>query len=269
MKRSIKHEIFAILDAGDHHNIWSRIFNIFLIILIILNVIAVSADTVESYYIQHEKMFYWFEFFSVAVFTIELALRVWTVTASGNSKFAHPLWGRLRFMVTFGSIIDILAIVPFYLPLLIPFDLRFLRVLRLMRLVRIFKISRYMHASATIRKVFVARREELVISFMLTIFLMVIASSIMYYIEHDAQPDKFTSIPETMWWSVATITTSGDSGMFPVTVLGKTLASLISILGIGLVALPAGIFASGFLEEMKKEHEAHEKKYCPYCGKEQ
>ena len=123
-----------------------------------------------------------------------------------------------------------------------------------------------------ITSVFKAKKEELVISFMLIVFLMIVVSSVMFYVEHDAQPKQFASIPETMWWSVSALTTSGYSGMNPITPMGKTLASVITILGIGLVALPAGIFASGFSEELKKLHELHEqheKKFCPYCGKEQ
>ena len=258
-----------MLDAEDKHNALSRAFNVFLILLISLNVLAVSMETVEDFYKQHEKGFYIFEIFSVAVFTVEYLLRVWSVTASDKAKYSHPVWGRLRFIFTFGSLIDLFAILPFYLPMLIGFDLRFIRVLRLLRLVRLLKISRYMHASRMIANVFKAKKEELIISLMLIIFLMVVVSSIMFYVEHDAQPTQFASIPETMWWSVSTLTTSGYSGMYPVTGLGKTLASVIAILGIGLVALPAGIFASGFSEEVKKLHEEHEKKYCPYCGKEQ
>ncbi|HTA82817.1 MAG TPA: ion transporter [Bacteroidia bacterium] len=272
MTRKFKHEVFAMLDADDHHNMPSRVFNIFLIAIISLNVLAVSLETVEGFYTLHKNVFYGFEVFSVVVFTIEYILRVWSVTASDNVKYAHPLWGRVRFMFTFSSLIDLLAFLPFYLPMFIGYDLRFIRVLRLLRLVRILKISRYMHATNMISAVFKAKREELVISLMLIVFLMIMVSSIMFYVEHDAQPTVFASIPETMWWSISTLTTSGYSGMYPLTAMGKTLASVISILGIGLVALPAGIFASGFSEEMKKlhdTHETHEKKYCPYCGKEQ
>jgi voltage-gated potassium channel len=239
MTRKFKHEVFTVLDAEDHHNKVSHAFNIFLIVLISLNVVAVSMETVDSFYKPHEQAFYAFEVFSVVVFTIEYLLRVWSVTSSYKAKYAHPVWGRIRFMFTFSSLIDFFAIIPFYLPMLIGFDLRFIRVLRLLRLVRILKISRYMHASHMITNVFKAKREELIISLMLIIFLMVVVSSVMFYVEHDAQPDKFASIPETMWWSVSTLTTAGYSGMYPVTALGKTLASVIAILGIGLVALPA------------------------------
>lgn len=268
MTQKFKHEVFTVLDSEDHHNLLSKAFNIFLVILISLNVFAVTMETVEGFYKEHEKAFYIFEVFSVVIFTVEYVLRVWSVTSSDKAKYAHPFWGRVRFIFTFSSLIDLFAILPFYLPMLIGFDLRFIRVLRLLRLIRILKISRYMHATNMIANVFKAKKEELVISLVLIVFLMIIVSSIMFYVEHDAQPLQFASIPETMWWSVSTLTTSGYSGMYPVTAMGKTMASVISILGIGLVALPAGIFASGFSEELRKLHANHEKKNCPYCGKE-
>lgn len=124
-----------------------------------------------------------------------------------------------------------------------------------------------MHATRMIGHVFKSKKEELVITMLLIAFLIVIVSSIMFYVEHDAQPDKFSSIPTTMWWSVGTLTTAGNSGMFPITALGKTLAAIISLLGIGMVALPAGILASGFSEELKHLHE-QDKPHCPHCGKE-
>jgi voltage-gated potassium channel len=122
-----------------------------------------------------------------------------------------------------------------------------------------------MHATKMISNVFKAKKEELLITLMLIFFLIIIVSSIMFYVEHETQPEKFSSIPETMWWSVATLTTVGYGDIFPITVLGKTLASIIAILGIGMVALPAGILASGFSDELKK-NKTHN--HCPHCLKE-
>jgi voltage-gated potassium channel len=265
MNKKFKHEIYSVLDASDHHDRASRLFNVFLIILICLNVLAVALETVESIYKEYTTIFYGFEVFSVSVFSVEYILRVWAITE--NERYAHPVWGRLKFMFTGGAVIDLLAILPFYLPMLIKVDLRFIRVLRLLRLLRILKISRYMQATKMITNVFKAKKEELVITLLLIGFLMVVVSSIMFYVEHDAQPDKFSSIPATMWWSVATLTTVGYGDMYPITVLGKTLASAISILGIGLVALPAGILASGFSEEMRKSREKN-RPHCPHCNNE-
>ena len=120
-----------------------------------------------------------------------------------------------------------------------------------------------MHASKVIGTVVKSKKEELLLAMVITMVLIIIASSVMYFVEHDAQPHKFSSIPETMWWSVATLTTVGYGDIYPITVLGKTLTAIISILGIGMFALPAGILASGFSEAFKKEKVA---KVCPKCG---
>lgn len=159
-----------------------------------------------------------------------------------------------------------MAILPFYLPLFMIYDLRFIRILRLLRLFRFFKLGRYLNASKVIGNVFRSKKEELVLSFVITFFLVIVASSVMYYAEHDAQPEKFSSIPETMWWSVATLTTVGYGDEYPITSLGKFLTACISILGIGMFALPAGILASGFSDEFKKMK--GEKNFCPHCGEE-
>ena len=262
-RHTFKSKIYSILDADDSGSPVSRIFNISLIFLICLNTLAVVLETVENINLRYDRLFSSFEVFSVIIFSIEYILRVWSVTCSPH--YSHPFWGRIKFILSASAIVDLLAVLPFYLPMLIGFDLRFIRILRLLRLIRILKISRYLHATRMIGNVFHQKKEELVMTLLLIVFLIVVVSSIMFYVEHEAQPDKFSSIPETMWWSVATLTTVGYGDIFPITTLGKTLASVISILGIGMVALPAGILASGFSDEIKKKR-VH--KRCPHCGAE-
>ncbi|MDR1459726.1 MAG: potassium channel family protein, partial [Bacteroidales bacterium] len=155
---------------------------------------------------------------------------------------------------------DLLAVTPFYFP--VAFDFRFVRIFRLFRFLRFFKLGRYLNSTKIISRVFTAKKNELVLCLIITFCLITVASSIMYFIEHDRQPDKFSSIPETMWWSVTTLTTVGYGDVFPVTILGRTLTAFISILGIGMFALPAGILASGFADEFhrikeKIKHTAH------------
>jgi len=181
-------------------------------------------------------------------------------------KYRHPVRGRLRYVTSPGMIVDLAAILPFYLPSS-GLDLRSLRLLRMIRFMRFFKLARFLNASRVIRRVFTSKRNELLISMLMVLTLIILAASLMYFVEHDAQPDKFSSIPETMWWSVATLTTVGYGDVYPVTGIGKTLTACISILGIGMFALPAGILASGFSEEFKKK-EAAAATCCPHCGKE-
>lgn len=160
-------------------------------------------------------------------------------------------------------LIDILAIAPFYLAL--AGDLRAIRVLRLFRLFRVIKVARYSKAVQTLGRVIRAKREELLVAVFVLIVLLVLSSSLMYYVENDDQPAAFGSIPEAMWWSIATLTTVGYGDVHPITPLGKFIASIIAVLGIALFALPTGILGSGFVEEMQKER-LH-KQVCPHCGK--
>jgi len=264
MYSRIKRKVYLLLDPADGNTKWDKIINAFIVGLIILNTIAVILETVDAVYEVNKKLFTSFEVFSVAIFSIEYLLRLWSCTAV--KKYQHPVTGRLKYMLSTGAIVDLMAILPFYLPLFTMYDLRFIRILRLLRFFRFFKLGRYLNASYVIRNVFKAKKEELVLSFVITLFLIIVASSVMYHAEHDSQPDKFSSIPETMWWSVATLTTVGYGDTYPITSLGKFLTACISIMGIGLFALPAGILASGFSDEFRKMKTG--KNCCPHCGKE-
>lgn len=263
MYRQTKLLIHQLLDPSDGGNIRDKIVNSFIVGLIMLNTLAVILETVERFYNNHKTIFDSIEIFSVFLFSFEYILRVWSCTA--DPTYAGSIKGRIKYILSFGAIIDLLAILPFFIPLFGGKDLRFVRSLRLLRFFRFFKLGRYLNASKLISNVFKAKKEELVLSFVITIFLIVIASCVMYYAEHDAQPEKFSSIPETMWWSVATLTTVGYGDEYPITGLGKFLTACISILGIGMFALPAGILASGFSDEFKKLKK--EENCCPHCNK--
>jgi voltage-gated potassium channel len=259
----LKKQVNLLLDPSDGGTVWDRIVNSIIVTLILLNLLAVCLETVESIYREYRVWFRNFEWFSVIVFSIEYVLRVWSCTSM--RRYRHPVRGRLRYVTSPGMLVDLVAILPFYLPLT-KLDLRSLRSLRMIRFVRFFKLARFLNASRVIRRVFTSKKNELMISMLMVLTLIILAASLMYFVEHDAQPDKFSSIPETMWWSVATLTTVGYGDVYPITTIGKTLTAFISILGIGMFALPAGILASGFSEEFKKK-EAAEVKCCPHCGK--
>ncbi len=261
---NVKRQIHILLSPSEGDRFWDKLIDIFIISLILLNVLTLILETVDSLYLSFGYFFNTFEKISVYIFTLEYALRVWTCTCMENYK--HPVTGRLKYIFSFGSLIDLLAVVPFYLPLSTIYDFRFIRILRLIRFLRVLKLGRYLNATRIISNVFKSKKEELVLFIMITATLIVIASSFMYFIEHDVQPDKFSSIPETMWWSVTTLTTVGYGDVFPITPIGKLLTAVISILGIGMFALPAGILASGFSSEFQKLKKT--KNYCPHCAKE-
>ncbi len=251
MSKSIKKGILNTIDKAEDRNSLSRYFDVFIVTLILLNVVAVILETVESLYQQYELLFIYFEYFSVAIFSIEYVIRVWACTII--DKYKHPFWGRLKYMASIEAIIDLLAILPFYIPKLFAVDARFLRILRLFRLLRVFKLGRYSYAFKSITNVVRNRKEELLTSLAFLLVILILASSMMYYIEHEAQPEAFTSIPATMWWAVATLTTVGYGDIFPITPLGKLLGAFIAILGVGLFALPAGIIATGFESEISRK----------------
>ena len=172
--------------------------------------------------------------------------------------------GRIRFALQPLQIIDLLAILPFYLPF-IGIDLRFLRAVQLFRLFRLLKMGRYSQSLTTLTNVIKSKKEELSITLFAGFILLIIASSLIYLVENEAQPEAFHSIPNSMWWGVVTLTTVGYGDVYPKTALGKIIGACIALLGIGLFALPAGIIASGFASEIQKKET--EIKVCPHCGK--
>lgn len=259
----LKHRVWEILDIAKPGDVPSKVFNIFILTLIFLNVVAVVVGTVKPIEDRYERFFHWFEVFSVIVFSIEYIARVWSCVS--RPEYSGPVAGRLRFIVKPMSLIDLFAVLPFYL-MFVHTDLRFLRALRLFRVFRVAKLGRYSSSIRLFGRVFKNKKEELVITAMMMILLIIMASSFMYFAEHEDQPDKFPDIPSTMWWSVVTLTTVGYGDVYPITALGKILASIISILGIGMFALPTGILAVSFVEEIQMQKS--KKAVCPHCGKE-
>jgi voltage-gated potassium channel len=236
--------------------------NLFLILVIFLNSIAIILHTVPSINKKYDLYFLRFEEFSVIIFTIEYFLRLWSCVE--EERFKHPFYGRLRYFFSAWGIVDFLSIVPFYASLFLT-DLGFIRILRLLRMLRLVRFSKYFHALRVIQHVVKEKQEELILSFVIILFTLIISSSIVYYVEHDAQPTQFTSIPQSMWWGVNAMTTVGYGDLHPITPLGKVLGGIIAILGVAIFALPTGILASGFAEHIRGNN--HKVK-CPYCGEE-
>lgn len=256
----LKKRVHHLLEAGKNDDFLSWFVEIFLIVLIVLNVTCLILETVKPLHEKYETFFLYFDTFSVIVFTIEYVLRVWSITE--EQQFSHPVKGRIRYIFSPIALCDLLSIIPFYLPF-IHADLRSLRLFRFLRLLRLFKIARYVRALASIKKVLIDKRHELLVSLVLMLFVLIIASTLMYFIENETQPEAFSSIPATMWWGIATLTTVGYGDIYPVTPVGKFLGGIITIVGIGLFALPAGIIASGFSEKIIKKKKPIT---CPHCG---
>jgi len=246
----------------------SRLVSFFIFSLIIVNVLAVILETVSGFAVRYTELFRGIEIFSIIVFTIEYLLRLWTSTI--NKRFRHPVFGRLRFIVTPLALLDLFAFMPFYVPFLIPYDLRILRFIRVFRVFRLFKGSAFSESVIIVLTVLKQKRRQLIASVLMAISLIFFTSTLVYYAEEEAQPEAFTSIPVTISWGLSIFTpTINAERIFPVTTLGKFLASLTTLLGFGIIALPAGILASGFNEAMEKRVKEEEKRknICPHCGK--
>ena len=253
-------EILQPTGPGD----WaSRTFDAFILTLIVLNVLAILLESIPTIYRRvHPAFFFWFEVVSVAIFTFEYLLRVWSCVES--PRFQPSLPGRLRFMATPMAIVDLLAILPFYLPF-VGVDLRVLRSLRLFRLFRLAKLERYIGAVHTLGQVVWQRRADLLLVLLILSLLLVLSGTLMYYAESTAQPEAFGSIPAAIWWSLTAFTPIGSKAG-PVTVLGKFIASAFAVLGLAMFALPTAILGAAFVRELQKEQPPPPER-CPHCGR--
>jgi len=244
--RRLRREVHDVLEVGGDAHPMGRVVNGFIIVLIFLNAIAFAADTVPELAGRYRWEFAAFNAFSVIVFTVEYALRIWSaVEIPMLSRL--PRWqARLRYAMRPMMIIDLLAFLPWYLHWLYPLDLRLLRVFRLFRLLM---LVRYSPALQTLGRVVTDEYRALLGALLVILILLLFASSGMYLIERHMQPDKFGSIPQAAWWALATLTTVGYGDVVPVTPLGKMLGGVVMLLGVGMIALPVAIIATGFSQE--------------------
>jgi voltage-gated potassium channel len=247
MKMLTRRRWYEILEGGESSDAYHRWVAQFFTILVLLNIAAVIAESVPSLYLPYAIWFHQFEVFSVVIFTTEYALRIWVAP---EREHLSPTAERKRYIFSFYGLVDFFAILPFYAQLLFPgIDLRVLRVLRLLR---VLKLSHY---SSAIEDLFEAVRGERR-SFMATLYILLIAillaSSLMYFAEHEAQPEKFATIPHSIYWAVITLTTVGYGDVSPVTPLGQALSLLTAFMGVCTVAMLTGIVASSFANQMAR-----------------
>jgi voltage-gated potassium channel len=248
---TLRRTLFRLLEAAEEHDTASRMVDLFLVTMITLSVIAVVLESMASIEQAYGTALHRFEVFTVTVFTIEFCLRIWVSIEADPSLAAQPVRQRLRFLFSFHAVIDFLAILPFYLLASGVFGMIDLRFLRAIRLLRILKLTRYFSA---LNLLFHAIRENsraLGASFLILLTIMLLAASGMYYFERTSQPEDFGSIPAAMWWAFATLTTVGYGDVTPITVGGKIFGALMAVVGIGMVALPTSILASGYSEQLR------------------
>ena len=251
----VKRRTFEITELAASEDRLSRSFDLFILTLILLNVVEHIISTVPGIYKQYDTYFEIFETFSLYVFAAEYIVRFWSCAASPKFK------GRLKWMFRWGQIIDLIVILPLFLPMFVS-DSRVLRIIRLFRFFRLLRLSKYSETIFAFKTILKARKEQLIMSFFGIVSLIVIGATVVYYAEHDAQPDAFSSIPEAIWWAVVTISTVGYGDISPITMPGKIFTIIFTIIGIGLFAVPTGIIASAIIrdDEESKEKENPVKK---------
>jgi voltage-gated potassium channel len=247
------HEILEQTAEGDR---LGRLVSAGLIALIAANVVAVVIESEPWLHPTYRAWLRAFEVVSILTFTAEYALRIWSAVEGDHGRYRRPVIGRLRYALTPLALIDLIVIVPFYLVALIPVDLRFMRVFRLFA---VFKLTRYQRSMRLLASVLREEAKPVAAALFVLAMLLIAASSLAYIAENQAQPEKFGSIPAAMYWAITTMTTVGYGDVVPVTPWGKLLAGAIGVIGIGMVALPAGLLASGFSEQLhqrRREFEA-------------
>ena len=249
-------KIWVLLEPAKENDVLSRFVDIFLLILIFLNVLTVILETVEDLFLSYNKFFRIFEYFSVLIFSLEYAGRFWSCVEDNHNSDSF-LRIRIKYLFSFPALVDLIAILPSLLAFIFPsVDLRFIRVLRIFRFL---KFSRYSSSINNLLKVIWDQRKSFGAAFFILFIMLILASCGIYLVEKDAQPAKFGSIPQAMWWSIVTLTTVGYGDVYPITTLGKIFGSVIIILGIGTVALPSGILASAFSEHTRRSQNKYKK----------
>ena len=247
----IQANVLRVLEPAALGDRTSRIWDLSLFSLVVLNLIAVALESVPTLQMSYGTWLYNFELFSVVVFSVEYIARVWSAPAKRGVDFTDsPLKSRVRYIFSFYGLIDLVAILPFYIQALFPgLDLR---VLRALRLLRILKLNHYNSALDDLFGAIVEEKKSFVTTLYIFSVAFVLSSSLIYYAEHKVQPEDFRSIPDAMYWSIITLTTVGYGDVSPITVFGKGIAAITAIFGVVVVALLTGIVANAFNKQMER-----------------
>lgn len=292
--QDIKEKTYEVLSTNADKDKDIKLINViddyFISGLIIVNIIVIILESFDSLYAEYKTLFTIFDWFAAIVFTIEYSVRIWIADKLYIEKFINKYgqeefdknykdksawYWRMKYIFSAMGLTDLFAIAPFYLPLFIALDPHSLKIVQLIRLVRLFKLAHYFSSLTMVLNVIRGKKDELLTTMFASTVMILLSASVMYFIEHDIQPEKFPNIFASFWWAVATLTTIGYGDVYPITGWGQLLAAITALFGIGLVAIPTGIVSMGFMEEIQKKKADKDKEeqkddpynYCPHCGK--
>lgn len=231
------------------------VYELFMSVLIILNAIAMIIGTVGAIQQEYDWILAPFEYFSLIIFSVEYVILLWVCTE--NPEFSDPFRGRINYILTPIALINLLSVLPAFIPFLIPFDLRALRLLRLFRIIRLLKLTKYSDSLKIIFRALDAKKEQFILTFVAVIVFVIITSIFVYYAENGTNPaEAFSDLPHTIWWGLETLSPVSGEDAVPITVTGKMIMTVYALLQIAIFAIPAGIMCSAFDEQWAKEYDA-------------
>ncbi len=244
-KDRIKKRVFDIIQVGNKTDFASTAFDMIISLLIIISICVTFLQTFDNLAFLRPFLGT-VEFFTIAIFTVEYILRIWTAGyLYPDIQYSKAI---AKYMVSFYGIVDLLTIVSYFVPFLFTNGFVALRMLRVVRIMRLFKLNATYDAFNVITDVLKDKKDQIISSVFMVVVLMLASSMCMYSLEHDAQPENFKNAFSGIWWSVSTLLTVGYGDIYPVTIGGKLIAIFISFLGVGMVAIPTGIISAGFVE---------------------
>lgn len=242
----MKKKVFNIIQIGDKSNRLSQLFDIFIAIVICANILVTFLQTFDELAILFPA-FHVIEVITILIFCVEYALRIWTADYLYPDK--NEFRSRLRFLISFDGIIDLLTILPFFfLSGMVIF-----RMLRVARIFHLFRLNARYDSFNVITTVLYEKRNQIISSVFIVMILMLASSLCMYSVEHDSQPEVFRNAFSGIWWSMSTLLTVGYGDIYPITTLGRIMAICIAYLGVGAVAIPTGIISAGFVEQYQRK----------------
>lgn len=254
--RGFRRRCFEVLERAEPGDRLSQIVDILLVALIVLSATAIILESIGALYLVYGRFFFLFEAGTVSVFTLEYLLRLWCCV-EGAPEGVGEWHYRWKYMRSGAALIDLIAVLPFYLMLVGMTGRLDMRFLRMFRLLRLLKLTRYSAAFNILAQAFKENARSLAAAFFILLMVMLVAATGMYHFEQEAQPEAFSSIPAAMWWAFATLTTVGYGDITPITGGGRVFGALITVLGLGMVALPTGILASAYTEQLRRRSERY------------